>query len=130
MSEPNFKTHLSGVPAVFALIGSRVYPDKLSDTNKTLPAVVTQKSGGTRGRTQCATDGLVFGSFQFDVYAKSRTEARAVADAIRDAMADFSGLMGSTIVKDCALSNDFDSVDPEPGLLRRTQFWDIWYVER
>lgn len=129
MSEPNFYEFLRSVSGVQSLIASRIYPDKLPQ-NPTLPAVVTQKVGGTRQVTNCGTHGLVLGSFQLDVYGLTRAAARQVADAIFDAMKDDVGLMGATIVKQCTLTTDFDSVDPEPGLLKRTQLWDIWYVER
>lgn len=128
MSEPNFYEHLRNVSGVSSLIASRIYPDKLPQS-PTLPAVVTQSVGGQRQQRYCNGDGLVLGSFQFDVYAKTRAACNQAAHAVRIAMQDFSGEMGGTPVKHCHLTSDFDSVDPEPGLLRKTQLWDVWYAE-
>lgn len=128
MSEPNFFAVLSADTAVAGVIGSRIYPGKLPQ-NPQLPAVVVQRVGATRARTYCATERLVRGSYQFDIYAKSATERQAVSAVVASALLDFRGLAGDVPVKDAALTTDFDSVDPEPGYLRRTQLWDIWYVE-
>lgn len=133
MSEPNFFAFLTGLSGVQSTVASRVYPDKLPQ-NPTLPAIVFQRVGGARARGYCGTDRLVSGSYQFDVYGRSRSEARQIAQAVMaespEGMLDYSGLMGNVRVKDCALTSDFDSIDPEPGLLKRTQLWDVWYVER
>jgi hypothetical protein len=129
MSEPNFYEYLRNIPAVAAVVGSRIYPDKLPQ-NPVLPAVVYQRVGGIRQTLYCGTDGLVDGNYQLDIYGKTRATTKDASDAVFNALIDYSGMMGATIVKDCTLSTDFDSVDPEPGLLRRTQLWDVWYVER
>ena len=128
MSEPNFHAFLSAQPGVQSLVGLRIYTDKLGGGGA-VPGVVTQRVGGLRQQRYCGADGLVLGSFQFDVYAKTRAACNEVAEAIRAVMQDFSGTMGATPVKHCHLTSDFDSVDPEPGLLRKTQLWDVWYAE-
>jgi hypothetical protein len=141
MREPNFHYFLTGISDIRALIAGRVYPDMLPQGVKNgLPAVVVSKTGTVRQGTNCGTDGLVLGSFQLDVYAATRREVRELSNRIigsgrkgatpPTAMLDYKGMMGNCFVKNCALTTDFDSVDPDPGLLRRTQLWDIWYVER
>jgi hypothetical protein len=129
MSEPNLHDFLIAQPAVAVLVGTNVFPDKVRQGVK-MPAIVWQKTASLRQQKPCGTDGLVLGSFQVDIYATTRAVARELATEVLEAMLDFAGLMGDCIVKHCALTTDFDSVDPEPGLLRRTQLWDIWYVER
>lgn len=129
MSEPNFHYFLTGVSAIRELVAGRVYPDMVPQ-GKNVPAIVVSRTGGIRQQKLCGTDGLVRGSFQLDVYGRTRAEVRELATRVVAAMLDYSGLMGTCVVKHCALSTDFDSVDPDPGLLRRTQLWDIWYVEQ
>lgn len=139
MSEPNLKHFLTSLASVRQMVGDRVYPDKLPKGYK-LPAIVAGRTGGQRQQKMCGTDGLVLGSFQFDIYGLTRQEVRDLSNRVvgsgrrgstpPDAMLDYKGTMGACFVKNCALTTDFDSVDPEPGLLRRTQLWDIWYVER
>lgn len=139
MSEPNFHYFLTGISDIRSMIAGRVYPDKI-DQGSPLPAVVVSKTGAQRQSKYCGTDGLVLGSFQLDVYATTRREVRELSKRIvgsgrkgstpPTAMLDYTGMMGDCFVKSCTLTTDFDSVDPDPGLLRRTQLWDIWYVER
>lgn len=129
MSEPNIHDFMVAQPGVAQLVGTNIFPDKVRQAAK-MPAIVWQKTGADRQQMYCATNGLVLGNFQIDIYATTRAVAREVAEEVVEAMLDFAGLMGDCIVKRCALTTDFDSVDPEPGLLRRTQLWDIWYVER
>lgn len=129
MSEPNFHYFLTGVSEVRDLVAGRIYPDMVRQ-GSALPAIVVSRTGGIRQQMLCGTDGLVRGSFQLDVYGKTRADVRELARRVIVAMLDYKGMMGTCVVKHCALSTDFDSVDPEPGLLRRTQLWDIWYVEQ
>ncbi len=139
MSEPNFNQFLTSIAAVNQIVAGRVYPDVMRQGTP-LPAIVYSRSGGQRQGKLCGTDGLVLGSFQIDVYAVTRRETRELSDRIigsgrvgstpPSAMLDYKGLMGTCFVKQCSLMTDFDSVDPDPGLLKRVQLWDIWYVER
>lgn len=130
MNEPNFHYHLTGVPAIAALVGGRVFPDMVKQ-GSLLPAIVFQRTGTLRQQTYCGTHGLVLGNFQIDVYAKTRNECRTLAALVLKALIDYAGPMGTDCdVKHCALQTDFDSVDPDPGTLRRTQLWAIWYPER
>ena len=139
MSEPNLAHFLTSITPVRQMVADRVYPDKLPKGYK-LPAIVYGRTGGQRQQKMCGTDGLVLGSYQVDVYCLTSKEARDLSNRIvgsgrrgstpPDAMLDYKGNMGACFVKNCALMTDFDSVDPEPGLQRRTQLWDIWYVER
>lgn len=139
MSEPNFNQFLTSIALVNAIVAGRVYPDQLRQGTK-LPAIVYGKAGTQRQQRSCGTDGLVLGSFQLDVYGSTRQQVRELSARIigngrkgqtpPDAMLDFKGMMGTCFVKNCALVNDFDTVDPEPGMIRRVQLWDIWYIER
>lgn len=139
MSEPNFNQFLTSLPSVALLVAGRVYPDLLKQ-GTALPAIVYSKSGSQRQQKACGTDGLVLGSFQLDVYGRSRQQVRVLSEAIigsgrkgqipPDALLDYKGLMGTCFVKQCSLVNDFDTIDPEPGMIRRVQLWDIWYIER
>lgn len=138
MSEPNISQFLQSVTAVNLIVAGRVYPDQLRQGTPT-PAIVYFRVGGSRQKKSCGTDGLVLGNYQVDVYAPSRRAARDLARLVigtgrrgatpPDAMLDYAGLMGTCIVKDCSLSTDFDTVDPDPGLYVRRTLWQIWYVE-
>ena len=38
-------------------------------------------------------------------------------------------MMGATFIDHCTLENEFPLVDPDPGIIRVTQLYNIWYVE-
>lgn len=139
MSEPNISHFLLSLAPVRQMVANRVYPDKLPQGYK-LPAIVYGRTGGQRQQMMCGTHGLVLGNYQLDIYGLTSKEVRDLSNRVigsgrrgstpPDAMLDYKGTMGGCDVKNCALATDFDSVDPEPGLQKRTQLWDIWYVER
>lgn len=120
--------------AVVDLIGDRVYPGKIPQHHfsepRVMPCAVTQIPSETRQVKFCETDGLVEGAVQIDSYAPERDDCHAVADAIRRAMVDYSGPMGTVKVSKVLLATQFDvGPDPDPGLYRRSQTYAVWYLE-
>lgn len=131
---PNVFAFLMTLPAVTALIGDRVYPDKLPqhifEEGTIDPAVVYQWLGGARQATFCATDGLVEGNLQLDIYASLYDKGKAVAEVLRLALVDFQGQMGETRVGPVSLQSDGEQPpEPEPGLHRVTHTFTVWYRE-
>lgn len=138
--EPNFFTYLTTVPAVpitrqqlgvveaAALLGDRIFYQRARQSVRGT-YLVWQRTGGERQPMFCFTDGTIGGEYQVDVYGIDDVAFVNAAGAIRRALMDYCGPMGSVEVKKVLLSADFDSVDPEPGLLRRTQIWTVWYAE-
>jgi hypothetical protein len=129
MSEPNFYDYLAADSALGAELDERIYPD-MAPEGTAFPVLVFQRLGGRRDSSYCGTNPVVLGNYQFNIYARSRLETRTLGDLVRDLLLDFRGQMGDVRVALCALAGDFDSIDPDPGLLCRTQLWDVWYVER
>lgn len=120
--------------AVTALINDRVYPGKIPQHHfegaRVMPCAVTQIPSESRQVKLCETDGLVEGSVQVDSYSPDRDECHAVADAIRRAMVDYSGPMGTVKVSKVLLATQFDvGPEPDPGLFRRSQTYAVWYLE-
>lgn len=126
--EPNFFAYLVTVPAVTDLVAHRIYHNRAPEGARDTYAV-WQRPGGQRQPMFCGTDDTVGGEYQVDIYSYDDVKCLNAARAIRDALIDHAGPMGSVNVKKILLTNDFDSVDPDPGLNRRTQFYTVWYAE-
>ena len=128
--------HLVGTAGVAALVGTRVHPlvipQRIAATSQRVPAIVYSVSGVDRAVSYCSTDRLVRRAVGIDNYAAEYDSAHAVADAVRAALVDFSGPMGSTTVvpvRTCNIETEFDLMDIEPGLYRVSQQWTIWHEE-
>lgn len=135
MSEPGFKAYLTAVAEVAALIGTHVFPKRIpqhdAQTASRVPCVVFQRVGGNfPAKTFCGSGQLVGASFQFDCYAITYDECKAVAGAVRRALVDYVGLMGGVNVQSVTLDTSFDApTDFDPGLERESQTYTIWYIE-
>lgn len=132
--EPNLFEYLKNVPEVAALIADRIYegriPQHVFDSEQgVMNCAVYSRVGGATGVGFCGSDGLVPAQYQIDVYALDSVAKTKVARAIRRALVDYRGPMGSVPVQLVTLDNQFDSEEPEPGLERRTQSYTIWYLE-
>lgn len=125
-------TYLTSVGGVTAIAGDRVYPkiipDQVYDEASKRPCVVFSVDDTERNRTFCATDSLRRSRIALDSYARTYEGAEALAEALRGAMIDYTGYMGSTYVQQTDLENDFD-VDPdlEPGIFRVRQVYSVWH---
>lgn len=88
------RAKLIGTTAVAAILGTRVYPDRLPQ-GCTLPAAVYYLISGTEEGSLTGVVGLVHARIQVDAYATTRLAANALADLIRSTLADASGSRGT-----------------------------------
>lgn len=135
---------VSGVPAITQYIGAapqpvRMFQGKAPQGVKS-PFIIQQRSGSQGADTYCGVDGSVRVSLQVDHYAKTWPEMAALGKAfwraLRKDAIDYPFQMGegdspddSVRVKGAFMVNEFDSLDPDPGLQRRTQLWSFWIWE-
>lgn len=134
MSYPNLYAFLKEVPALQALAADRFYPNRIPqqvpERTRKLPAVVFKQIAGPRDYTFCGHDGLVGAVFLVSCYAPQYDDAKALGDAVREALIDFRGLMGQTRCGPVQLTDEQDGeAEPEPGLERRDLTFTIWYEE-
>ena len=87
-------SYLSTHAGLSALVGTRIYPDKLPD-KITLPAIAFQlvSEGEEETFMQPSTD-LVVSTYTFTVWASSRSAAHNAGKQIRVAFKNYSGTMG------------------------------------
>jgi hypothetical protein len=129
--------HLLSVTAVNALVAGtpdRIYPlvipQKVPRGSQITPCIVFTTIAVERQVMYCGTDGLIRTRCSLDSYASTYAEARELADAVRQGLLDFKGLLGGVLsVSAASLETDFDLQDPDPGLYRVSQSWSIWHVE-
>lgn len=144
--EPNLYEYLTQMPLdvmapyramwvarVRELLEDRVYqnriPQHVTGARRKMDCAVYQKVGDARGVGFCSSDEVVSGQYQVDVYSPDDVRYLKLARAIRRALVDYSGPMGSVSVQRVLIESSFDSQEAEPGLNRRTQTYTIWYVE-
>ncbi len=126
-------TFLGAQSAITNLVSDRIYPevipDQVFDAASKRPCLVYSRQGTERTRTFCGTIGLVQSAFNVDCYARTYQDAEALAAAVRSALTDYRGAMGSETVQSTQLIGDFDLLDLEPGLFRVSLAFAIWHLE-
>lgn len=146
METPDLESALfdwvSDQPAVTQYIGAapqvvRFFKLKAPQGSKT-PACVMKRAGRAGQALPCGPDGAVRYQLQVDHYAKTWPEMAGLAKAFKRALeaVQYPAAFGSgdspgaqLRIKSATLNNEFDSDDPEPGICRRTQFWEFWVFE-
>lgn len=126
----NTAAYLAGEGSAPNRIYPIVMPQKIQRGAQVTPCVVYETRSVDRQVTYCGTGGLVRTTMQLDVYADDYNTSKLVAQAVREVLMDFRGLLGGTIeVRHAALVTEFDVVDFEPGIYRVSQSWAFWHVE-
>lgn len=127
--EESLFSFLSSDTAVGAFIDDRVFGQVRPQTAK-LPAIVyTRVSPTQRSQTMCKTDSKVRASFHLECQDKTYLGSKQLAKAVRQTLTDFTGDMNGTRVSSVALDDEFDVVDPDPGVYGVSQIYFIWFTE-
>lgn len=132
------KLRLNG--GVAALASTRIFPlvipQKVYSEVTKMPCVVYQFEGKDRQATFSGTGSLIAGSVQVDCYATTYLLSKQLADAVRAALLDQSGLWTTNdspqavyTVQKIFIDREIDLDDPEPGLYRVSQQYSVWYDE-
>jgi hypothetical protein len=134
--EQGLRVYLVADPSIAALVAARIYGlvreqgnDVTLPIGAQLPAVLIQRTSSIRQQLLCGTSPLVEADVQVDSFAMTGDDAWALAAALRAAMIDFNGNMGETYVDTVHLTNEFPVTDPDPGIIRVTQIYTIFYLE-
>jgi hypothetical protein len=126
--EVDLLNFVKGIEAVGQLAGENVF-GVVRPRATALPQVLITRSSTVRTPTFCYTSKLVSADFQIDSFGLKGQDALGLARVIRLALVDFTGEMGGTFVDRVFLTNEFPTTDPEPGVIRITQLFNIWYQE-
>jgi hypothetical protein len=135
MLEPDLHTFLANDAGVAALVadgnGARITPLLLPESSA-LPAVTYHLVSQKREQTFAHPRGLVRSWLQIDCWGRNYGDAKSLAEAVRVALDNFAGTMGTspgTTVQLAQLTSETDTYAGEPRIYRvLMEFW-IWFVE-
>ena len=82
---------------LYGLVGSRIYPLRLPQ-GATLPAIRYQRISTPRYHAMGGDSNLSSPRMQLDIFAETYGSAKAVSEALRKKLQNFSGTMGTTSV--------------------------------
>ena len=123
--------HLTDDPSVAALAGERVYPlmipQHVYNEATKLPCVVYARVSVDQPINTCGAEGLAGTLFRIDSYARGYGLACQLGAAVRDALVNHRGPMGTVYVSRVNLETELDLLDVEPGLYRVSQTYSIWH---
>lgn len=126
----NTSGYLAGDSPGYHRVFPLVIPQKIKGGSAQMPCVVYDVRSVERQVTYCGTSGLVRSVMNIDCYALSYDESKELAQAVRDALLDYRGLLGGIVdVRAASLETEFDIQDIEPGLYRVSQSWVFWHAE-
>ena len=118
MIEAGLVTYLSEYAPLTALIGTRLYPDRLPQS-PTLPAVVYFSVSDPGSYSHDGETDWREEIFQFDCWGVTPLEAISVKNALRGALSGYKGMMGSVTVEAAFVQGGRTMDDDETGLFRR-----------
>lgn len=108
---------LSTDPNIAALVGTRIYPNKLPQ-GSTFPQITFFKVSNPRVRNLSGPDGLSSPRIQIDCWGLTPDSAKDVADAVRTSnigghgLDGFRGTMGSVVVQSTNFEDERDTYNP------------------
>jgi uncharacterized protein DUF3168 len=133
MIEASLETYLKNNAGIAALVASRIYPQLIPE-NPTYPAISYEKTSGEHERSLTGSSGLAMADFELECWAKTYGGAKSVADAVRNALDGFSGMMGTDAVSEVHLDSDSDLFEISAGNEMQRLYGvqlslTIWYRE-
>ena len=108
--EETLRTYLLTKAALTALVGTRIFPDDVSD-GAALPAVVYQKISDIKDHTLTGISPLESPMIQFSAYATTKASARAISNQIKAALSDYSGTMSGITIQYIKLVNEMSTAE-------------------
>lgn len=129
MIEEGLYSYLSSQGGIVSLVGTRIFPGMVP-IGEYPPAITYQNVSENRQDKYCGVGNTVRSDFIINSFDKSALKSRQIADAVKAALKDFSGMMGSEKVIAVFLATQVrDLADPEPGFFYTSQTFVIWHVE-
>jgi len=109
-------------------ITTRCYPIAIPQS-PTYPLILYTKITGMRDHTLRGASGHAHPRFQIEAWAETYTEAKTLADAIRNALDDYSGTVLGTVIWSCLIDSEQDIYESEIEVYRTLQDYFIWHEE-
>jgi hypothetical protein len=113
--ETSLRTYIVGIPAIVALIGSRMYPVALPP-NVTLPAISYFRVSEPGDYTHQGPSRLQDARFQFSCWATTWVGARAIVTALLAALEGYTGTLTGVFIGHSLLAGMRDVAEPEANI--------------
>lgn len=129
----NLRTYLVAQSSVTDQVGTRVYFGNIPNAS-TLPAVaINLVRDETIRSINNGASGLYNASLDVEVHADTYTAANTAGEAIKDALDDYAGAMGSMTCRKCYADNGGDTEYAPLDASDKFRFVrsvdvDLWYV--
>lgn len=132
MSMPaDFVSVVMAQAAVTAIVGDRIYPQMIPPQalaeESLRPCLVYSTTMVDRDETFCATTELKSERIQLDCCALTYDGAKSLADAVAAGIIDWSGVSGGTQIQRIFCEGEYDAMDPDPGIYRRSLILVVWH---
>jgi hypothetical protein len=119
---------LSDQSGITDIISTRIYPLFLPQ-DAAYPAIRYEMESADREQSYDGQGNFVGASFQIDSMATTHTSALALADAVKAALLNYSGFMGTISVNQAFLVAEGDFYEEQLKVFRCSQSWLIWHYE-
>jgi len=133
MMVEDFTAYLRANGPVAAIVGTRIYavnlPQQIPGVSNPLPAVVYTQISGRRPQTMEGATGLNDGRYQFSCQAADYKTAKQLSQAVRDALENLSGTIGSTVTLGTQLITERDTYDAVALKFMIDTDFHIWHRE-
>ncbi len=114
---------LAGNAGVKALAGSRIYP-LVAPPDVTLPAIAYQRISGPRVHSHSGSSGLASPRFQFTALASTYSGAKALVNAMRQALDCYVGIVLGVQIHAIVLENEVDGYNDSAD--RQASTFTVW----
>jgi hypothetical protein len=122
--EEGITLYLLSYDGITALIKRRFFYEEMPQGTP-LPAVVCIKISDIKEHTLTAQSNLERPIFQFSVFAKTKAEARVVANRLKAALCDYQGCMGGIEVQKIELQTELSGLEKMTGGASKVYFDDL-----
>lgn len=112
-----------------AVDGERIYPVVLPQ-GVTDPSIVYNRISAIGDHHMQGASGLTRTRMQVDAYATTHDAAASLADAIKEVLDGYRGLMGSVTVQGVFFDTEREDYQDDVKLYRVSRDYFIWYEER
>ena len=107
---------------------TRVYPVALPQSPQ-YPLILYTKITGMRDHHLQGPSGHAHPRFQVEAWSKTYTEAKTLADAIREALDGYSGTAVGTKIGSCLIESERDDYQNEIEAFRVIMDFFVWHEE-
>jgi hypothetical protein len=126
-------THITTDSTIVALMGTRLFPNKIPQ-GQPLPAAEYQQNKGDREHDMEGAVGMVNSEYTVICYGESYSAAKELAEAVRKRLDGYSGIVGGVTIDVMMLTDELDKPEFKPGTDILSRYgkqltFTVWFKE-